>query len=115
MTISDSTLAELIAFRRERDWEQFHNLRTLASALVVEASELLELVQWTADTDLAQRVAERRADIEQELADVTILLSYVAHDLGVDLDAAVRRKLVLNAARYPVDKARGNSRKHSEL
>lgn len=115
MMISDSTLAELLAFRRERDWEQFHNLRTLASALVVEAAELLELVQWTADAGLAARVAERREDVEQELADVTILLSYLAHDLGVDLDAAVRRKLAVNATRYPVEKARGSSRKHSEL
>jgi NTP pyrophosphatase (non-canonical NTP hydrolase) len=114
MNLTDDTRAAVLEFRAARDWEQFHTVRTLAAALTVEAAELLEIVQWTRDAELAARVAERRAAIEAELADVAILLSYLVHDLGVDLDAAVRAKLVQNAAKYPVERARGSSRKYDE-
>lgn len=113
--LSPETRAAILAFRTERDWAQFHSLRTLAAALTVEASELLEIVQWTADADLAARVAERRVDIEAEVADVAILLTYLVHDLGLDLDAVVRAKLGHNAAKYPVPQSRGTSRKYTEL
>jgi len=113
--LSPETRAAILAFRTERDWAQFHSLRTLAAALTVEATELLEIVQWTADADLAARVAERRVDIEAEVADVAILLTYLVHDLGLDLDAVVRSKLDRNAAKYPVAQSRGSSRKYTEL
>jgi NTP pyrophosphatase (non-canonical NTP hydrolase) len=113
--LSTDTRAAILAFRAERDWAQFHSLRTLAAALTVEAGELLEIVQWTADAELADRVAERRADIEAEVADVAILLTYLVNDLGLDLDAVVRAKLERNAAKYPVARARGTSRKYTEL
>jgi NTP pyrophosphatase (non-canonical NTP hydrolase) len=113
--LSNDTRQAILAFRADRDWAQFHTVRTLAAALVVEASELLEIVQWTADDALATRVAERRADVEAEVADVAILLAYLVNDLGLDLDAVVLAKLVRNAARYPVEQARGTSRKYTEL
>lgn len=113
--LSNDTREAILAFRGERDWAQFHTVRTLASALVVEASELLEIVQWTADDALAARVAERRADVEAEVADVAILLAYLVNDLRLDLDAVVRAKLERNAAKYPVEQARGTSRKYTEL
>jgi len=112
--ISAATLQALLDFRTRRDWAQFHTVRTLVSALVVEAGELLEIVQWTADAELPARVTERREAIEGEVADVAILLSYLVHDLGLDLDAAVRRKLVINEQRYPVAESKGSSRKYSE-
>lgn len=115
VTIDPATLEALLEFRRQRDWQQFHSFRNVATALLVEVAELLEIVQWTADAALPERLIEKRADIEMELADVAILLSYLVHDLGIDLDAAVRRKLALNGERYPVALARGNSRKYSEL
>jgi NTP pyrophosphatase (non-canonical NTP hydrolase) len=113
--LSDDTRAAVLAFREARDWRQFHTVRTLAAALTVEATELLEIVQWTRDGELPGRIAERRADIEAEVADVAILLTYLVTDLGLDLDAAVQAKLARNAAKYPVDKARGSSRKYTEL
>ncbi|MBL8225370.1 MAG: nucleotide pyrophosphohydrolase [Chromatiales bacterium] len=113
--LSNDTRQAILAFRAERDWAQFHTVRTLASALVVEAAELLEIVQWTADDGLASRVAERRAEVEAEVADVAILLAYLVNDLGLDLDAVVRAKLARNAAKYPVEQARGTSRKYTEL
>lgn len=113
--LSDETRAAVLAFREARDWRQFHTLRTLAAALTVEAAELLEIVQWTRDEGLGARVAERRADVEAEVADIAILLTYLVTDLGLDLDAAVQAKLAINAAKYPVERARGSSRKYTEL
>ena len=107
--------SQLLAFRAERDWEQFHNPRTLAAALSVEAAELLEHFIWAKDEGLPALVTERREEIEAELADVAILLEYLCHDLGVDLSAAVARKLVANAEKYPVAKSRGRSDKYTRL
>ncbi len=108
-------LERILAFRDERDWEQFHTPKNLAAALVVEASELLALFQWTPDEELDDRCAARREEIEQEVADTYIYLMFFAHSLGIDLDAAAERKMALNAERYPADRARGNARKYSEL
>lgn len=105
----------LLAFRAERDWAQFHNARSLAAALSVEASELLELFIWAKDAEVADIVDQRRDEIEAELADVGMLLAYLCHDLGVDLAAAVSRKMDANALKYPVEKSRGRSDKYTRL
>ena len=105
----------LLAFRAEREWAQFHNARSLAAALSVEASELLEHFIWTKDAEVAEIVDKRRDEIEAELADVGMLLAYLCHDLGVDLAAAVSRKIDANALKYPVEKSRGRSEKYTRL
>lgn len=107
--------AQLLKFRTDRDWDQFHNPRALSAALSVEAAELLEHFIWAKDGDLQDIVQARRAEIEFELADVAILLEYLCHDLEVDLAAVVARKLELNAQKYPVEKARGRSEKYTRL
>ncbi|MCC7052484.1 MAG: nucleotide pyrophosphohydrolase [Gemmatimonadaceae bacterium] len=112
--LSPETLQALLHFRRERDWEQFHSPRNLAIAIAVEAGELLEQFQWMKDGESRPTAAQRDA-LELEMADVAILLSYLAADLDVDLDAAVRRKLAVNAGRYPVAKARGSAVKYDAL
>jgi NTP pyrophosphatase (non-canonical NTP hydrolase) len=104
----DPTLVEaLLAFRRAREWEQFHTPKNLAIAISVEAGELLEQFQWTHEG----AIREPSAALRHEMADVAILLTYLAHDLGVDLSDAVREKLADNDRRYPVDEARGSARK----
>lgn len=117
--VSDMLRADLVeallAFRRERDWEQFHTPRNLAAALSVEAAELLEHFLWTPDGGVDAVAAEKRAAIAAEIADVAMYLTYLAHDLGIDIDAAAQAKLAVNAERYPVAKARGSSRKYTEL
>lgn len=113
--INQALLQQILAFRKERDWEQFHNLRTLATSIMLEAAELSEITQWTPDTELAQVVSGKKTKIEEEIADIAILLSYLIHDLQIDLDQAVERKLALNASKYPKDRAKGTSRKYSEL
>jgi NTP pyrophosphatase (non-canonical NTP hydrolase) len=101
-------------FRRARDWEQFHTPQNLAIAVSVEAGELLEQFQWVLSPD-ARPAQARMASIEQEVADIAMLLSYLAYDLGIDVDAAVQRKLALNEERYPVEKSRGTATKYDAL
>jgi len=112
--VSDETRQALLAFRAERDWEQFHSPRNLAVAIAVEAGELLEQFQWRRPGDDGQRTGQEAA-VAAEMADVAILLTYLANDLGVDLEQAVRAKLAVNAERYPVERARGRATKHDAL
>lgn len=113
--IDDTLLQEILAFRKERDWEQFHNLRTLATSIVLEAAELAEITQWTADADIQAVATEKRGMVEEEVADIAILLSYLVHDMKIDLCKAVRKKLAVNARKYPVAHAKGNAKKYDEF
>jgi len=113
--LNDLLRQELLEFRRVRDWEQFHNPRNLATALMVEAAELLEPFRWASEAQAQDIINERRAEIADELADIAILLTYLTHDLGIDLNAAVASKIQANARKYPVDKARGSNKKYTEL
>lgn len=106
---------ELLEFRKARDWEQFHNPRNLATAISIEAAELLEPFRWASENQAREIVEARRVEIADEIADIAILLTYLAHDLSIDIDAAVATKIQSNAEKYPVDKARGSNKKYSEL
>ncbi len=116
---SSSGLMELRdALRRfcaERDWDQFHTPKNLATALSVEASELLEHFQWLTDAESANLDAAQRGEVREEIADVLLYLVRLADRLDVDLLAAARDKLALDARKYPVDKSRGSRRKYTEL
>jgi len=106
--------AALRAFNEARDWGQFHAPRNLAMALNVEASELLELFLWCADSGPQPALPERRARLDDEAADVLICLLNLCNRAGVDLEAAFWRKLEKNEAKYPVERAKGSMRKHDE-
>jgi NTP pyrophosphatase (non-canonical NTP hydrolase) len=101
-------------FATEREWDQFHSPRNLATALIVEAAELLEHFQWLSDA--AQPIAPGTlAEIRLEMADVLLYLVRLADRLDIDLAEAARDKLAINARKYPVEKARGSSRKYDKL
>jgi dCTP diphosphatase len=102
-------------FAAERDWDQFHSPKNLASALAVEAAELLEPFQWLTDDQSRRLSPEQLKAVRAELADVLIYLVRLADKLDVDLLQAARDKLAENAAKYPVEKARGTSRKYTDL
>ena len=102
-------------FAAERDWGQFHAPKNLAIALSVEAAELLEHFQWLTEDASRGLPAGDLAKVREELANVLLYLVRLADELGVDLAAAARDKIELNARKYPVDKARGTSRKSTEL
>jgi len=107
----------LAAFASERDWDQFHSPKNLIMALTAEVGELSEVFQWL--TEEASKSAatnpETATAIREELADVTLYLVRLAYVLGVDLNEAVTQKLLQNAEKYPVDKARGSHKKYDKL
>ena len=105
----------LRAFAAERDWDQFHNPKNLASALSVEAAELLEIFQWLSEAESRQLSPEQLARARDEMADVLLYLVRLADKLDVNLMDAAREKMQKNADKYPADKARGSARKYSEL
>jgi len=105
----------LRVFAAERDWDPFHSPRNLATALAVEAAELLEPFQWLTEEQSRDPPVATRAAAEEELADVLLYLVRLADKLGIDLEQAARAKIVRNAARYPIEKARGSSRKYTDL
>jgi len=111
----ESLTREICAFRDARDWRQFHNPKELAVAITAEAGELLQHFVWQSPEQSVQRVTDRRAEIESEMADVAILLLELADSCGINLAEAIRAKLALNEARYPADKARGSNKKYNEL
>jgi len=113
--ISSMLLDALITFRRERDWEQFHTVRNLSSALCVETAELLDLFRWTRDSEITTIVEEQRSEIENEIADVAILLSYLCHDLNISIEDVVGKKLEINREKYPVGSVKGTSTKYDRL
>jgi NTP pyrophosphatase (non-canonical NTP hydrolase) len=102
-------------FAAERDWEQFHSPKNLASALVVEAAELLELFQWLSEEQSRTLSAEDKQKVTNEIADVLIYLVRLADRLDVNLLEAARDKIARNAEKYPVEKARGNAKKYTDL
>ena len=106
---------KLREFARERDWEQFHSPRNLATALSVEASELLEHFQWLRPEDGAGVPEGKRPAVEEEMADVLIYLLRLADVLEVDLLSISENKLAANAKKYPVERSRGSSAKYTEF
>lgn len=104
-------------FATERDWHQFHSPKNLVMALSGEVGELTEIFQWmTEDTSrLAGKDPATAEKVKEELADVLLYLVRLADVLGIDLNDAAIRKLQRNAEKYPADKARGSSKKYTEL
>lgn len=101
-------------FASAREWQQFHSPKNLASALVVEAAELLEHFQWMTEEQSRQPAADKVAEIGAEAADVFLYLLQLCDKLDIDLAQAARAKMLVNAQKYPVETARGSSRKYSE-
>ena len=104
----------VVRFRDERDWKQFHNPKDQALSLVLEAAELMELMQWKNGAELDAHLVERREDLEDELADVLGWVMLIAADRGIDLAAAFYRKLAKNHAKYPAEQVRGSARKYTQ-
>lgn len=102
-------------FAEERDWGQFHTPKNLAASLSIEAAEVLEHFQWLTDQQSQDLSPEQREKVALEIADVLLYLLQLSDKLQIDPVEASRRKLALNAAKYPVEKARGSSKKYTEL
>lgn len=104
----EETINRIRRFTEDRDWDQFHSPANLAKSLVIEAAELLECFQWS-DTDYDIQ------HVKEELADVIVYSQNMLDKLGLDADEIVNAKMSQNEAKYPVDKAKGNAAKYTDL
>ena len=102
-------ISEIIRFRNEREWEQFHNAKDLALALSIETAELNELFLWK------QADEANKEKVKEELADVFMYGLLLAHKLDLNVLDIIKEKLKTNAAKYPIEKSKGKSTKYTDL
>jgi NTP pyrophosphatase (non-canonical NTP hydrolase) len=109
MKESEEIVQALLKFRKERDWEQFHNPKDLALAISIESAELLELFLW-------KKAEEANAEkVKEELADIFSFAFLLAEKYGFDVKDIVLEKIKWNGEKYPIDKSKGTAKKYDEL
>ncbi|MBI3187365.1 MAG: nucleotide pyrophosphohydrolase [Gammaproteobacteria bacterium] len=101
-------------FAAARDWDQFHSPKNLSMALIAEAAELVEHFQWLTEEQSKTLPADKRSEVELEMADIFTYLVRMADKLDIDLLAAAEKKLKMNAEKYPADRVRGSAKKYTE-
>lgn len=110
--MNQNTIKEILKFRDDRDWKQFHNPKDLAISLSLEASELLENFQWKSSEDA---IEQNLKNIKDELADVLIYSILLADQMNLDIEEVIQNKLETNKRKYPVEKSFGSNKKYNEL
>ena len=111
--LRDETIRRVLNFRDERDWRQFHTPKDLAISMSLEASELLEIFQWSGSDVTCDEA--KLSKVREELADVLSYCILMADVCGLDLDEIMNAKVDKNEAKYPVEKARGSAAKYTKL
>lgn len=112
MKMKKETIEQVLKFRDERNWKQFHNPKDLAISISLEAAELLEVFQWSAEDVWCEKKKDK---VREELADVLNYCILMADICGLDLDEIIQEKVRKNAEKYPVEKAYGSKEKYTEL
>ena len=110
--MNQETIDQVLKFRDDRNWKQFHNPKDLAISISLEAAELLEIFQWSGEDVYCK---EKMDLIREELADVLNYSILMADACGLDLDEIIRDKVKKNNEKYPVEKAYGSKEKYTEL
>ena len=110
--MTQETIEQVLKFRDDRDWKQFHNPKDLAISISLEAAELLEVFQWSAQDVMCE---DKKEKIKEELADVLNYCILMADCCGLDLDEIIQAKVKRNNEKYPVEKALGCKKKYTEL
>jgi NTP pyrophosphatase (non-canonical NTP hydrolase) len=108
-------IQKIRAFNREREWEQFHSPKNLAMALSVEVAEVVEHFQWLTEEQSRDLPHDKWIEMTQEIADVMILLTNLADELGIDPIAAAIQKIEINKRKYPAKLAKGRALKYTEF
>ena len=110
--MTQETINQVLKFRDDRNWTQFHNPKDLALSISLEAAELLEVFQWSG----SDTVCESKKDkIREELADVLNYCILMADACGLDMDEIVCEKIRRNNEKYPVERAKNNAKKYNEF
>lgn len=110
--MTQETINQVLKFRDDRNWKQFHNPKDLALSISLEAAELLEVFQWSGSDTICE---SKRDKIREELADVLCYCVLMADRCGLDMDEIVQEKIWHDGEKYPVEKAKDNAKKYDEL
>ena len=110
--MTQETINQVLKFRDDRNWKQFHNPKDLALSISLEAAELLEVFQWSGSDTVCE---SKREKIREELADVLNYCILMADVCDLDMDEIVQEKIKHNNAKYPVEKAKNSAKKYDEL
>jgi|SRR3989344_3440872 len=104
-------------FCEDRDWDQFHGARDLATALIIEAAELLEHFRWKSEKEVKELFENpaKKEEVGEEMADIFYFLLRLAQKYNIDLSEALNKKMDKNEKRYPVDKFKGSNKKYNEI
>ena len=106
------TIAQVLQFVEDRNWDQFHNPKDLAISICLEPAELLEIYQWSGeDTQCRDKIN----NVREELADVLIYCIQMAYAYGLDMDEIIQEKLKKNAQKYPIEQSYGSKEKYTQL
>lgn len=102
-------------FCDDRNWDQFHNPKDLAISLSLESAELLEHFQWKSDSEITKHLEDKKSEVADELADVFYWVLLIANKLDIDLVGAFDKKMIKNAEKYPIAKAKNSHKKYKDL
>lgn len=109
-------LTEIITkFRDARDWKQFHNPKDMSLSLVLEATEVMEQFQWKNEKEMQEYIKTHKEIVGEELSDVLYWVLLISHDVGIDIEKSFAKKMTQIKKKYPIEKAKGNHKKYSEL
>lgn len=117
MSDDDTLMKMQLAVRKfctDREWDQFHNPKDMALSLTLEATEVLEHFQWKNEQEIKEYLAQHKSEVADEIIDVLYWVLRMSDRLDIDLKAAFEKKMNENNEKYPVHKARGNHKKHTE-
>jgi len=106
---------KILKFRNDRDWKQFHNPKDCAISLSLEASEVLEHFQWKTKEEVEEYIKINKEHIAEELADVFYWILLMSKDMNIDIIDSCEKKLIKNAEKYPIEKAKGRHSKYNKL
>ena len=102
MTSISSLTQKILEFRDARNWKKYHTPKNLSLSLIIELGELFELIQWQKDDEILKEISRIKTQITDEIADVAIYLFLLAHELGVNLEEAIPKKLEKTDNKYPI-------------
>ena len=105
----------IIKFRNARDWKKFHNPKDTSLSLVLEATEVMEHFQWKNEKEIQVYLKTHKIELGEELSDVLYWVLLMSHDLDIDIVQAFKNKMAVSSKKYPVNKAKGNHKKYTEL
>lgn len=110
--MTQETINQVLKFRDDRNWKQFHNPKDLALSISLEAAELLEVFQWSGSDTVCE---SKKDQIREELADILVYCIHMADACELDMDEIIQEKMKKNNAKYPVEKAKDSAAKYDKL